>query len=330
MKRHCFLLDLVVGFVLLISGAGASEITDALRNYSRACGYPSVLFEYWAIFPAPVGVLYLRPCFENTWDFIGEYTNYSYVAFYDPVDNNGHILTDEEDEMLRHMERPVLPIRVPFFPVNQRAAYVDSMSREIRGLSCNFASYDSLLPPIDSLYSGHLQFNVSVTIDEYTYNIDRLIIRPCPTTIYDSVFVNLLPLTYRFCHYADSVGWGYLSHHGDYFQPMWDSVRFLLVGCPEAVNSIQTRLPNAYSLSQNYPNPFNASTGISFELPQTGDVILQVFDLLGRKISAPIHQFMNRGRYSIQFNASNLPSGVYLYRLQSGHFSATRKMIVLK
>lgn len=89
-------------------------------------------------------------------------------------------------------------------------------------------------------------------------------------------------------------------------------------------------LPINYFLSQNYPNPFNPSTKFSYALPNTGMVQIKVFDLLGQEIITLVNEEKIAGNYEVNFNASNLPSGVYLYRIQSGSFMQTRKMILLK
>lgn len=88
--------------------------------------------------------------------------------------------------------------------------------------------------------------------------------------------------------------------------------------------------PATYSLSQNYPNPFNPTTKISFSIPKSEFVSLKVYDLLGREVSTLVNQQMATGKYSIDFNASKLSSGVYFYRLNAGSYTETKKMIIQK
>jgi 1,4-alpha-glucan branching enzyme len=85
-----------------------------------------------------------------------------------------------------------------------------------------------------------------------------------------------------------------------------------------------------YSLSQNYPNPFNPSTVINYQIPEAGIVSLKIYDILGREVRTLINEFQQNGIYSITFNASNLSSGVYFYRIQAGSFIETKKMLLLK
>jgi glucuronoarabinoxylan endo-1,4-beta-xylanase len=88
--------------------------------------------------------------------------------------------------------------------------------------------------------------------------------------------------------------------------------------------------PFIFSLSQNYPNPFNPSTVITYQLPTSSQVTLMVYDLLGRGIATLINEYQSAGSHSATFKAGNLPSGLYLCRLQSGTFTQTRKLLLLK
>lgn len=92
-----------------------------------------------------------------------------------------------------------------------------------------------------------------------------------------------------------------------------------------------TSIPEEYSLSQNYPNPFNPATTINFALPVSGNVTLIVYNVLGEHVSNLINgKQLNAGYHSVNFNASKLASGIYYYRIQSGSYSQTKKMILLK
>ncbi|MCX6141972.1 MAG: T9SS type A sorting domain-containing protein [Ignavibacteriales bacterium] len=83
-------------------------------------------------------------------------------------------------------------------------------------------------------------------------------------------------------------------------------------------------------LAQNYPNPFNPSTNISFSVPSNTFVTLKVFDALGREVAILVGEELSAGAYSRQWNAANVPSGVYFYRLGAGQFVETKKLVVLK
>jgi len=87
---------------------------------------------------------------------------------------------------------------------------------------------------------------------------------------------------------------------------------------------------NSYELSQNYPNPFNPTTTIEFSIPQSGVVNLVVYNILGEQVKTLINEERSAGKQSVQFNANNLASGIYFYKLQAGSFIETKKMILLK
>ena len=89
-------------------------------------------------------------------------------------------------------------------------------------------------------------------------------------------------------------------------------------------------LPNRFALEQNFPNPFNPSTSIDYAVPATGHVTLEVFDLLGRQVRSLVDGSLPAGDYTVTFNAGNLPSGLYLYRLTTSGKSVTKQMVLLK
>jgi len=90
------------------------------------------------------------------------------------------------------------------------------------------------------------------------------------------------------------------------------------------------RNPLTFSLRQNFPNPFNPTTKISYEIPKVINVRLTVFDILGREVQTLVNESKQPGKYQAVFNATNLASGVYLYRLQAGNFVETRKLLLLR
>ncbi len=98
----------------------------------------------------------------------------------------------------------------------------------------------------------------------------------------------------------------------------------------ETTDDETNRKVYTYSLSQNYPNPFNPSTTISYSVKEAGLVQLKVFDILGKEVTELVNKNQEPGNYNLTFDASNLPSGIYFYRLTSGNYSAIKKLILLK
>jgi hypothetical protein len=95
-------------------------------------------------------------------------------------------------------------------------------------------------------------------------------------------------------------------------------------------HKVINNIPAEYGLFQNYPNPFNPATTISFSLPTGSFVSLKVFDLIGREVAIIVSQELFAGTYTRQWNATNMSSGIYFYRLQAGSFTETKKLILMK
>lgn len=99
---------------------------------------------------------------------------------------------------------------------------------------------------------------------------------------------------------------------------------------PVGINNRHYSLPESYLLSQNYPNPFNPSTIINYQLPKAGLVKLSVFNVLGQEVKVLINEYQQAGTYDVKFDASNIPSGVYFYKIQTNGFTDTKRMTVIK
>ena len=130
------------------------------------------------------------------------------------------------------------------------------------------------------------------------------------------------------------------------FTPSSDSIfftDFLMVGSPAGTDTVELSgigivvsvtdefiLPENAALHQNYPNPFNPQTTLSYSIPIPGSVSLKIYNILGKEILSLVSEFQPAGNYEITWDASNIASGVYLYRLQTGDFVRTKKMVLLK
>jgi hypothetical protein len=139
---------------------------------------------------------------------------------------------------------------------------------------------------------------------------------------------------------ADGLGYSLVSKSrrgaGDPGTPEYWVISGQLNGSPGAddavsdVNLTAGVVPAEYKLMQNYPNPFNPVTNIIYSIPQNGMVELKIFDVLGREIVALVNEEKAAGEYRVQFNAGNLASGVYYYRLKVNDFISTGKMVLLR
>jgi hypothetical protein len=101
------------------------------------------------------------------------------------------------------------------------------------------------------------------------------------------------------------------------------------------IRKIESEIPSSFELSQNYPNPFNPVTKINFTLPNDGFANLKIYDIRGIEVASPVNEELNSGKYEITFNAANLASGTYFYKLEyvtknGNKFSQTKKLVVLK
>ena len=99
---------------------------------------------------------------------------------------------------------------------------------------------------------------------------------------------------------------------------------------PTDVNEVSQSTPQEFSLQQNYPNPFNPTSEIRYQISEVSRVSLKVFDVLGREVATLVHETLRPGTYEVQFDAANLASGIYFYRLQAGEFTATKRMLLLR
>lgn len=103
-----------------------------------------------------------------------------------------------------------------------------------------------------------------------------------------------------------------------------------LSGPPVGTPTVNGNVPATYSLKQNYPNPFNPVTSIEFDLPKNEFVKLSVYNTIGQEVSVLVNNTLNAGSHKVNFDASNLPSGIYIYKITAGDFTMTRRMSLVK
>ncbi len=126
------------------------------------------------------------------------------------------------------------------------------------------------------------------------------------------------------------------NHHVTLFKSFWSGDAIDVFGSMSTkpvvngVEPLDNGIPTVYELGQNYPNPFNPSTTINFSIPESGLVTMKIFNILGQEVAELVNDVKPAGNYNVSFDASNLTSGMYIYKIQAGNFSATRKMMLLK
>jgi len=126
-------------------------------------------------------------------------------------------------------------------------------------------------------------------------------------------------------------GFGFSAYNGEVLS--YGLSGAIINGIPYGViNQVRNteNFPIIYQLMQNFPNPFNPSTKIKFSVPEQGIVQIKVFNVLGKEIKTLLNDYRRAGKYEVVFDAGNLPSGIYFYRIVSGKYKETKKMILLK
>ncbi len=137
--------------------------------------------------------------------------------------------------------------------------------------------------------------------------------------------------SYSLHAYAGETIWiGFRYNMDASFDGYFVNLDDVFVGNPIGIHPISSNLPKVFNLRQNYPNPFNPVTNIEFSLPRAVYVTLIVYNELGQVVKELVNQNMQAGVYKVDYDASNLPSGAYFYRLNAGDYVKTNKMILTK
>ena len=109
----------------------------------------------------------------------------------------------------------------------------------------------------------------------------------------------------------------------------WELGNFDYISPLTPVENIENDI-NSFKVSQNYPNPFNPSTKIRYSVPQSSNVMIKIFDILGNEIKTLVDEEKSVGTYEVEFDATGLPSGIYFYSLNAGNYIETKKMVLMK
>jgi len=242
------------------------------------------------------------------------------------------------------------------FGAEELMLYGDSGSEYYARTAANSGMNIKLMINNDMIaYSSYSAENSSVSINYYTGFTDLLNYAAGITKMYSKVE----PVSGALNQYSDSQPFAASNFPAIYFEelqfsPYYHSSsdvvdNYNMPYCAEIIKAScamllsyseglpvsidkngKEQVPTEYSLCQNYPNPFNPSTKIKYSIPESGRVIIKVFDMLGREIETLVNEEKSAGNYEAVFNAKNLASGTYIYRIFAGKFSRSKKFILVK
>ena len=190
----------------------------------------------------------------------------------------------------------------------------------------------TLKATFDQATAGSISFAFSVSSEEISdvleFSIDGNVVGSWSGDVEWSTFSFDLPAG------THAAAWTYrkdLSVSSGFDGAWIDDVFFPVGATFTAIEGAdESTVPTRFLLSQNYPNPFNPTTTITYDIPQSEQVSLFVYDALGRRVAALVDRRLNAGRYEVQFDGSSLPNGVYHYELRAGAFADRKAMVLLK
>lgn len=199
----------------------------------------------------------------------------------------------------------------------------------------------------DSISINHevLRFDFSAKLWD-TVSVYRFFDDTCTVTLIDTGFANVFGKIRRYKTFyrtmrhtsfyvvdcvADSLGIIYnIVEPGLEMDLTGAIINGVVYGQIQSVESKSSKIPGPFTLFQNYPNPFNPSTTIRYELPKPSHVVLNLFNSVGQEVARLVDQQQQAGHHEVRFDARNFPSGVYFYRLSTGHFSQTKQLVLIR
>ena len=265
-----------------------------------------------------------------TWSGDSNSERYAIQIAKDPSFNSNIVLSLKEYKSTQLSFRNVVPgenyyWRVKAYGQVGESSYSDvysfqsGISLPPQLISPAHATLDVSLKPLFKWYKAAnassylIRVSTDVNFSNGTYVID--------TTLVDTSYAAKGPLTLNKIYY-----WR-VTAKNIYGTSNWSSQ----FGFRTIVTDVDDKkIPTEFSLYQNYPNPFNPTTNISFSIPSSGYTTIKIFNVLGQKVGELIKRELPPGNYTIEFNAVNLPSGAYIYLLESNSHILSRKMVIIK
>lgn len=259
----------------------------------------------------------------------------------------GHMLSTERDTFsISVIKDTLMPNESLYYELSQPIDKGGLDFRFVRADSNGIYFYDqsslkdelvyNLFAEIDEPYIIGYYSDYGAAIRVWLTQKDTMMIFGFPSLVYHFELDNLVPFSLNFSHKFGPI-FSYTAHHEPYVQSLIGcKIGGVIYGTLVDVKK-EEEIPTEFMLYQNYPNPFNPTTTINFTITGVGDenfrplqTQLIIYDILGREVKTLLNEQLQSGSYEIKFNAEDLPSGIYYYRLTAGEFSDTKKMVLLR
>lgn len=195
------------------------------------------------------------------------------------------------------------------------------------------SSYIWVSVPAVKLYSNSVKFTATVAPPPGTGTISVSFVNKTNDTPLDSLTSYPDSLRMKVVTSGNVAAGSYtitVKGSGPNGTPLHTRTVSILTNNVIGIHTISNEVPESFYLYQNYPNPFNPTTNIRFDISKQGNVKLAVYDIAGRQVAELINSNYNAGKYTFDFNAQNLATGVYFYRLETPEYTAIKKMILIK
>jgi hypothetical protein len=220
------------------------------------------------------------------------------VSWWASIDSGSGATTQSDAWLITPMVTPQAGDSLRFWGSGGSTSYLDSLQIWVNGDS---------LPSTNGVHLGSIIWPIGSTYGQFSRYAFSLV---------DAIGVDVW---IGFRYFMDCTVDGFF---------VWiDDVH---IGGPVSVHQVDPAIPDGFSLSQNYPNPFNPGTTIEFALPRTQHASLKIFNAMGEEVATLVDEALAPGTYRSSWDGSGVASGMYFYRLQTGNFVQTRKLLLVK
>jgi len=262
----------------------------------------------------------------NSWSYFWVYYNFQQDYYEAKMDE----VFIAKDTTVNNKNYKIIKYNYGGFNSEKYCERVDSITGDVLRIS-DFDTNE--ISRVDSVYAG-IGDTISIRDNRHLLDCDKMVIISIRDTVINDFEITIrevvgLPMNKRL-FFARNIGM--LGSSQDYWidSANVNGIIYSNISSDIADVDIDKLIVNNFILYQNYPNPFNPSTTISYSLSESGFVQLNVYDILGREVVYLVNKEQTMGNYKTTFNASNLTSGIYFYKLQTGNFIETKKLILLR